>query len=550
MYPRGDVAPARSRPNPAVIWTTPMSESEIHHTPTDQGQAPAFAPSSPAEQRAADDIQRVLTDFQLGLESLRALHAQRTELQASLLEREAELARRAEELRASASDSDSLRAALAQRDADLDSLRAALAQRDADLESLRTTLQTQADEHRAAVESLSARVESLTREAQEGPQAMRDQLATAQQALADKTAEAADLEKVLQALQQRFRAEIDARKLADDRAARADQTISGAEARITELTARLASAQAEAQALRDAAPRQAPARSDDALARRRARLKAYRAALRRHSLRVKKGADALAKRFEQVELATRQRTELAAIRDRVIAADRALQRARARGRAATTVLAIVGTVAILAALSWAVAREVAPATFVAESTLKADGRGRDLNDAELEEWLRFHQDTLADPRFHQAAAERFARVGRADLGAASAVADMVSARVQSDSIVPGELKLSLQATGKDNARRTLETFTAALASFANAAQQRRIDGGSTVVPAPAAADDRPIDNTQTFYALGMLAAGLAGVSVLGLGIWRKLSSAKSAFEQDAQLAAVLDEARWAQATRG
>jgi hypothetical protein len=176
------------------------------------------------------------------------------------------------------------------------------------------------------------------------------------------------------------------------------------------------------------------------------------------------------------------------------------------------------------------------------------GGGRELNDAELEEWLRFHKDTLNDPRFHEEAAQRFARAGRADLGTGAAVAGLISSSVVTDSVLPGEMKVELQFRGRDQARRTLETLTAALASFANAAQQRRIDGGATIVPAAASADDTPTDDTQMYYALAIMGGGVLVAGFIGLAIFRKLASAKSAFEQDSHLASVLDEARWSRGT--
>lgn len=542
-----------------------MNESGHLRDATEQGQGPAFQPATPELRQTHDDILRVLADFQLGLESLKTLHAQRVELQERLREREAQLAQRDAHLEAQLAQARKVQDDHGVRERELTGRVAELERRLEEALAAGTSAAGEADRARAAAEQELARTKEAAAAEQES---LRHGLAGLQAELASARDDRAGLEQIVLELRAKLKADGAERAQAQDAAAqaegaraaavqelaRAKEAAADADARLRDLTARLAQAQAQAAALREQLERarQTPAsksRVEQFNARRRARLRLYRAALRDRATRLRKGGDALAKRYEQVEQVLRQRAELAAVRDRVISADRALQKSRARGRAAVTSLAVVGTIAILAALSWAVARQVAPATFVGEVALKADGRGRDLNPAELDEWLRFHQEALNDPRFQEAAAERFARVGRADLGTAAAVAQLVTTSVTTDSILPGELKLQVRYTGRDQARRTTEVLGAALASFANAAQQRRIDGGATLVPNPAAADDQPIDNTQTFYALGFLAAGMLLMTVVGTAVWKKLASVKSAFEQDATLAAVLDEARWADAAR-
>lgn len=589
----------------------------------EQGQAEAFEPRTPEEHRAKDDILRVLADFQHGLESLRVLHQQRSELQAQLLERETELARHSDELR----ERDER---LAAQRADFEAASALLNEHQEELTKAREAHAARERELQDAAESLRARLgtsEHAEQDTATDNSRLRDELATCQSALADarqradalerdlsaaatqagasesrlgeaeqqiarftelaaefealwhverhcaagltaalqhainhaetssreeaaelrarlktRDEEFTELEAVLEQLRDRFKAELGKVRDARARADAAEHSVRERDDRITELTAKLAQAD-----MNRASARAVP-RGDEPTARRRERLRRLRAALRAEHRRLRKGEEVLSKRFEQIEHASKARAELAAVRDRVIAADRALQRRTARSKASVSVLAILGSLSLLGALSWAVARQVAPAMFVAESTVRADGRGRELNDAELEEWLRFHKDTLNDPRFHEEAAQRFARAGRADLGTGAAVAQLISSSVVTDSTLPGEMKMELQFRGKDQARRTLETLTAALASYANAAQQRRIDGGATIVPAAAASDDQPIDDTQTYYALGMMGAGVLAAGFIGLAIFRKLASAKSAFEQDSHLASVLDETRWTRGT--
>lgn len=529
---------------------------------SDQGQHPPFVPQTPEQQRTHDDILQVLSDFQHGLESLKALHEQRTQLQEALVAREAELAELARELRErdrsladqhtqtdeARAGQQTLAAQLSQAQDDVRSLNAQVQE----ARALQQSLTQQAEEARAEHQALTAHLAEAraTIESHEARAAeLLSRVVNAERAAEETAATLAKADATIQALQDRLRAE-----LGDAKAARAD--LDGAQTRIKELeadVARLTSSCAGLEStiaeMKEQFARSNRARPADATDRRRQRLARVRLALRERNTRLKKGGEALAKRFEQVEQVLKQRAELAQVRERVIAADRAIQRAAATSRASTTVFAVLASIALLGALSWAVARQIAPATYASECTLQADGRGRDLTDAELEEWLRFHNETLADPRFHEEAAARFARQGSTSLAAASALSKFVASNVSTDSVSPGQLTIRLRAQGKENARRTLETLAAALAAYANAAEARRIDGGATLIPAPARAEDSPLDNTQTYYALGLLGASMLACAILGAAIWKKLASGKSAFEQDAQLASVLDEARWASVTR-
>jgi len=282
---------------------------------------------------------------------------------------------------------------------------------------------------------------------------------------------------------------------------------------------------------------------------RRSRLRKYRDLVHDHAMKVRKASEGLSKRFEQCEQVLGQRAELAAIRERVIEADRRSQRRVAGSRAVVAVFCGIVGLSLLAALSWAVAREVAPARFVAEAILVAEGRGRELNDAEKAEWQRFHEAMIKDPLFHQAAAERFKRQGSMELASAPGVSELVTTSVSTESLADGELRVRLEGAGADKTARTLDTFSASLASFANASQQRRIDGGATKISREAEAGDTPVDHSRTIYALLMLA--VAGTLSLGttIGLWRRLSRVKTEFEQDEQVAMTLEEARWMDPSR-
>lgn len=287
-----------------------------------------------------------------------------------------------------------------------------------------------------------------------------------------------------------------------------------------------------------------PGRCDEFNRARRTRLANVRSALRRQAKKVRMASEALGKRMEQVDQVLAQRADLAQARHRIIETERRVQKAATRNKAGVFCVCLVASLCMLAGLSWVIAREVAPATYVAEASIRADGRGRDLNDAELEEWRRYHLELLGNPMFQEAAAERFMRQGFTSLGTASSVAAMVNTSIHADSMAPGEITLLHTGSGQDATRRTLEAFTASLASFANAAMQRRIDGAATVVPAQARVDVAPTDRTRSIYALIILGIGVLGVGGTSIVVWRRLASAKSSFENDTQIAGILEETRW------
>lgn len=277
---------------------------------------------------------------------------------------------------------------------------------------------------------------------------------------------------------------------------------------------------------------------------RRKRLRLYRDTVRRQAGKVRKAGEAIKKRIEQVEQVLAQRAELASARQRVIEAEQRVSRQTAASRAAVTLLCVAGVLSLLLGLSWAIAREVAPAAFEATSVVKAEGRDRTLSQPELREWQRFHEALLRDPRFHEAAADRFRRQGIVSLASASSVADLVKERITTESMAEGELKLRLSGKGAEATSRLLESFTAGFMAYANSGHAQRIDGGITVAAQHATAGSEPIDNVRVIYAGGIFGAGFAASAFLGAFIWRRLTREKSAFEQDTSISGVLDESRW------
>lgn len=524
--------------------TTPSGPHDNLAEVSEQGSGPRFAPRNSAEQQTHDDILRVLSDFQAGLQSLKALHAQREALQAELLAQREELARRDRVF-------EEQRAAFERQVQELERARSEQSARERALEARTSELEAAVREHEARQgtsrterDELEARCESLEIKAAEGANLAME--------LEKERSHAEEVERALATAQGKLASETARRQEQEKRAEDAETRAAQNEKRAAELTAKLAQAQAEIETLRGALERarSAPRAKDTGfMARRRERLAKYRKAVRRQVLKVRKASEALGKRMEQVDQLLAQRAEMAQARQRIIEAEHRIERSKAKGRTAVVTLCSVAVVAVLGALSWVLAREIAPATYVAEATLKADGRGRELNEAELEEWKRYHMEVLGDPMFQDSAAERFARQGMLKLGTAAAVSGLITSTVHADSMAPGEVRLSMTGKGKDATRRTLEALAASVASYANAAQQRRIDGGSTVIPEPARVDDSPIDNTQTFYALAIMGVGTALAGMLAMMVWKRLASVKSRFEHDSQVASVLDEARWADVGR-
>jgi chromosome segregation ATPase len=156
-----------------VIGTAYMPDDPQTNFP-EQGQADAFEPRTPDEHRAKDDILRVLSDFQQGLESLRVLHQQRSDLQARLLERETELARRGEELR----ERDGR---LAAQKADCDAATALLNDQAEELARAREAHATRERELQAAAESLRSSLgttQSAAEDASTDNSRLRDEMAS------------------------------------------------------------------------------------------------------------------------------------------------------------------------------------------------------------------------------------------------------------------------------------------------------------------------------------------------------------------------------------
>lgn len=279
------------------------------------------------------------------------------------------------------------------------------------------------------------------------------------------------------------------------------------------------------------------------------RLQRAKLMLREQSEKLRVAGDALRSRFEQCEQVLAQRQELVSAREVINAAQRRLEKTRSRGRAAATLMYVCMTILLLGGISWIASGQIWPGYFAARSAIGADSRTRTLSQAELAEWQTFHQSLLDDPRFHEAAADRFAKRGLTTLGTAPAVAKFLKDSASAEFNEPGEMKLEVRAEGADRAERIADTLTGALISYANASRQRRVDGAVTVLRQTPAAGNGPIDTTRLQMAGVLMGVGSILAAFGGVLVWRKLANAKSTFEQTAMLDAILDEQRWQPPTK-
>lgn len=281
---------------------------------------------------------------------------------------------------------------------------------------------------------------------------------------------------------------------------------------------------------------------------RRKRLTRYRSILREQVDKVRRASEVLAKRFEQCEQVLGMRAEVMAAKRQVENAAARVQRQASTKQAAALTLYCVLILGTLAALSWAAVNQVLPGTFAAATELVADGRGRDLSDAERDEWKRALEETLADPRFIDLVADRMRQRGYDKLASGGAMKSFLTTNFSHESPSPGSLKLEVRADGRDRAARSLDIIATALASDANANRERRADGAVTLIKSPAVAGERPVNDTRLAHA-GIL-LGVSSLLTLGLGtlLWGRLAKAKTDFEMGSQIDQVLDEARWSEFT--
>jgi len=342
-------------------------------------------------------------------------------------------------------------------------------------------------------------------------------------------------------------------RLAREQAARLERAdASAAEAerlrgRAAELEGKLRAAEVERARLREAllnAPGVGSATAGPRPGDRLARLRAYRAALRRQRERLERANQTLHDRIDRCEQVLAQRRDLVEARVSIEAVGKRVNAAKARTNTAAAGFFLVGLVAVLGLLSWVVAGQFVQPVYAARAVLAAQQRATNPNPAELEGWQAFHVELLTDPRLLDRVAERMERRGIVDLAHPARLAAALETSLVWTSTAPGRLELELRGPGAERTLRALDTYVSTLVAEANTARSRRADAAVTVVESQPRLGGEPIEDRRLIYA----GVGLAVSSLLAVGfwsvIWRRLSKAQSVFEQEDRLDQLLEERRW------
>ncbi len=314
-----------------------------------------------------------------------------------------------------------------------------------------------------------------------------------------------------------------------------------------ELEAKLRAAEAERTRLREAllnAPAVEGTTSGPRPSERLARLRNYRAALRRQRERLERANQTLADRIDRCEQVLAQRRDLVEARVSIEAVGKRVNAAKARTNTAAAGFFLVGLVAVLGLLSWVIAGQFVHPVYAARAVISAQQRATNPNPAELEGWHTFHVELLTDPRLLDRVAERMERRGIADLAHPARLAAALETNLIWNSTAPGRLELELRGPGAERTLRALDTYVSTLVAEANTSRSRRADAAVTVVESQPRLGGQPIEDRRPLYA----AAGLGVSSLLAVGfwsvIWRRLARAQSVFEQADRLDQLLEERRW------
>jgi len=284
--------------------------------------------------------------------------------------------------------------------------------------------------------------------------------------------------------------------------------------------------------------------SDEVARIRRARLARVRELLRDQSYKIRRANALLQERFDACEQLLARRAELAAAYQAIQLQQQRIGTSKARSTAAGMVLALVLTVAVLVGLSWVLAGHVHPGLYAATAAIEADAGERTLNEQELAEWQTYHENLLDDPRFIEAVCDALKRRGMATLATPGALSAYLDESMTIQSPGDGRIELELRGQGAARTQRVLDTLVVAMARTGNRTRARRLDGASSVIVQPATALKDPLDHSRLTYAGVIFGGGFVLTSFFGVFAWKKMAHAKTRFEHDQQLQALLSEARW------
>lgn len=460
---------------------------------------------------------------------------QRTELERQAAERIGALAERLAEIEASSGQAESATEAQRRRIAELESQSAALR---AQIEQMDLAGSREDDSTRQQLAAVLTKVEEQEREI-----SGRDQV------IADLNARL----KVAAEKLQEFAGLLESRQIGDPKAAEALQKALALndqmQAKVREQQATLSRLEKENGALREQSARAsrrvaAPGERDEFIEHRRQRLSRLRVALREQTRKVRRANALLQERFDQCERLLSRRAELAAAHQAIQQQRERAGRAQARTATVGAMLAFAATLAVLLGLSWVLAEKIHPGEYAASAALEAGTTDRALNEQELAEWQTYHEQLLEDPRFVETVADLLKRRGITTLATPGALDALFDASLTMESPGDGRLNVELRGQGATRTERVLDTLVVAMARAGNRTRGRRMDGATTVVVEPAAARRDALDEARLTYAGSIFGGGFLLTSCLGLVVWKRMAAAKSKFEHDQQLEALLTEARW------
>lgn len=501
----------------------------------------------------------------------------RSQMERTLAERTAAFRAAEERMEQRASDTSSMISeaqATAERHASkIASLESELASTRSDVVRLTTDLQEKSQviaSRNEELKSLRSQVATL-RDKSGADSALKTQLAELQQTQTRSLEELEQLRSRLNEAQAksdeylRHIAEIEGQLVESQRALVTASSNASAAANDSELQARLQEATAErdlaleeAEKLRDFArtlgQELAAARahqpgtlanpSDESTAARRDRLRRQRKLLREQSEKVRRASDAVRDRFEQVEQILSQRAELLAAKKSIDESKRKLRGRQARNGALSAIFYFSMALLIYSGIGWIVAQKIAPAVYAVTAQVQADASGRPLSQAELDEWQRYHEDLITDPRFLDVASDRLKQRGVASLSTPTALKDRLDADLTLISDRSGSLTIELRGLGAERTKRELDTITTTFVRTANSARERRVDGSNTIIVSESTVSDAPLYDERVYYAAA-IAAGLTLLSIIAAyGLWRKLYEAKASLERTDEFEGLIDETRW------
>lgn len=535
-------AEAQSARADQLVRDAEQRRSQMERTLAERGAA--FRAAEERMEQRASDASAMIAEAQATAEGLTAriksleseLHSARAEatrLAADLQDKSQVIASRNEELKSLRAQAASLRDKSAGDGAlkkQLAEIQEANARSMAEAESLRGALAqntSKAEEylrHIAEVEGQLAEAQAACRAAQQ---------AATQQSAAQQAGRGAD--------------EATQRRLKDLESAR-DEAVAEA-AKLREFARTLGQELAAARAGGGDAGGGTHEHDDERVSARRERLRRQRALLRGQSEKVKRAGDAVRERFEQVEQILSQRAELVAAKKLVEDARRKVRARQARSGALAAIFYATIAMVIYAGIGWVVAQNVAPAVYAVSAEVQADASGRPLSAAELDEWQRYHEDLIADPRFMEVASEKLKQRGIASLATPTALKDRLGADSTLITDTPGKLTIELRGLGAERTKRELDTIVTTFVRTANAARERRVDGSNTIIASEATATGAPLHDERIFYAAGIAGALTLLSSLAAFVLWRKLYEAKASIERTDEFDGLLDERRWQMPSR-